>query len=88
MIEWGIRSPRLNLSDRIKLWTTCEYFSLSPDDIDLMVLAVHPEFPPQMKIFNWDLERHKETDLSIKEILLRKPAIIQNTGEFLILNLD
>jgi hypothetical protein len=61
LIEWAIRHPALNWSDRVKLWTAAESLSLSPENIKLTVLALHPAHPGTRRELSWDSRQHAQT---------------------------
>ncbi|XWK88754.1 MAG: hypothetical protein U7127_01435 [Phormidium sp.] len=61
LFEWGIRHPNLSYSDRIKLWVATEHFQVNPDEMQLIVLALHPTKTAQKVVFNWDSKQHKLT---------------------------
>lgn len=61
LFEWGVRHPKLNYSDRIKLWVATEYFQINPNEMRLTVLALHPTEAAQKVVFNWDSKQHKRT---------------------------
>ena len=60
LIEWAIRHPALNWSDRVKLWTAAESLSLSPENIKLTVLALHPAHPGTRHEISWDSRQHAQ----------------------------
>ncbi|MEG4575274.1 hypothetical protein QUA56_21690 [Microcoleus sp. N3A4] len=60
LIEWAIRHPALNWSDRVKLWTAAESLSLSPENIKLTVLALHPAHPGTRRELSWDSRQHAQ----------------------------
>lgn len=61
LFEWGIRHSSLSYSDRIKLWVATEHFQVNPDEMQLIVLALHPTKIAQKVVFNWDNKQHKRT---------------------------
>ncbi|OKH31111.1 hypothetical protein NIES2119_29525 [[Phormidium ambiguum] IAM M-71] len=61
LIEWSIRQPTLNWTDKVKLWVTTEYLSLSPDKLELTILALHPTYPAKRHEISWDSQQHEET---------------------------
>ncbi len=77
LFEWGIRHPSLSYSDRIKLWVATEHFQVSPEEMQLIVLALHPTKTAQKVVFNWDSKQHKLTrNWLVKRI---NPSIATNT---------
>lgn len=77
LFEWGIRHPSLSYSDRIKLWVATEHFQVNPDEMQLIVLALHPTKTAQKVVFNWDSKQHKLT----RNWLVKRmnPSITTNT---------
>lgn len=69
LIEWSIRQPTLNWSDRVKLWVTTEYLSLPPEKLNLTILALHPTYPAKRHEISWDSQQHKETRQWLMSIL-------------------
>ncbi|HAZ46416.1 MAG TPA: hypothetical protein DDW76_32265 [Cyanobacteria bacterium UBA11369] len=61
LFEWAIRHPILSWQDRVKLWVAAEYFNLQPDDLKLIVLALHPSQKAQKVSFSWDSKQHQQT---------------------------
>lgn len=42
LYEWAVRRTMLSWQDRVKLWTTAMQYSVSPDQLQLVILALHP----------------------------------------------
>ncbi|WP_019488133.1 hypothetical protein [Kamptonema formosum] len=61
LIEWAIRHPALNWSDKLKLWIATEYLSLPPEKLKLTILALHPTYPGKRHEISWDSQQHQET---------------------------
>ncbi|HAZ48765.1 MAG TPA: hypothetical protein DDW76_09590 [Cyanobacteria bacterium UBA11369] len=61
LIEWAIRHPVLNWSDKVKLWVATEYLSLPPENLKLTILALHPTHPGKRYEISWDSQQHEET---------------------------
>lgn len=61
LIEWAIRHPSLNWSDKVKLWVAANYLSLPPENLKLTILALHPTHPGKRHEISWDERQHLET---------------------------
>lgn len=61
LIEWAIRHPSLNWSDKVKLWVVTEYLSLLPEKLKLTILALHPTYPTKKYEISWDTQQHEKT---------------------------
>ena len=61
LIEWAVRHPSLNWSDKVKMWVTAEYLSLPPETLKLSILALHPTDPGKRHEIAWDTHQHQET---------------------------
>ncbi|MFB2935584.1 hypothetical protein ACE1B6_09910 [Aerosakkonemataceae cyanobacterium BLCC-F154] len=61
IIEWTIRLPALNWSDKVKMWITAESLSLPPENLKLTILALHPTHPGKRYEISWDSQQHEET---------------------------
>jgi len=72
LIEWAIRHPALNWSDRVKLWTAAESLSLSPENIKLTVLALHPAHPGTRHEISWDSRQHAQAKDWLASALARQ----------------
>ncbi|MFB2893640.1 hypothetical protein ACE1CI_12075 [Aerosakkonemataceae cyanobacterium BLCC-F50] len=77
LFEWGIRQPSLSYSDRIKLWVATEHFQVNPEEMQLIVLALHPTKTAQKVLFNWDSKQHKLTHSWLVKRM--NPSIATNT---------
>jgi len=62
LFEWAIRQPHLTWSDRIKLWVTTKHFQLHPNDVMLIVVALHPDQSAQKMVYHWNVELHEQTE--------------------------
>lgn len=69
LIEWSIRQPTLNWTDKIKLWVTTEYQSLPPEKLKLTILALHPTYPAKRHEISWDTQQHEETRKWLMSVL-------------------
>jgi hypothetical protein len=61
LVEWGLRSPELNWSDLVKLWTVTQHFAIAPSDLKLIVVALHPDQMAQKIVHEWTDELHQQT---------------------------
>lgn len=61
LVEWGVRSPELNWSDLVKLWTVTQHFAIAPSDLKLIVVALHPEQMAQKMVREWTDDLHQQT---------------------------
>ncbi|MFB2895182.1 hypothetical protein ACE1CI_19920 [Aerosakkonemataceae cyanobacterium BLCC-F50] len=76
LIEWSIRQPFLNWTDKVKLWVTTEYLSLPPEKLKLTILALHPTYPAKRYEISWDSQQHEETRQWLKSVLTAQaPAV-------------
>jgi hypothetical protein len=62
LFEWAIRQPHLTWSDRVKLWVTTKHFEIHPNDVMLIVVALHPDKSAQKIVLHWNAELHEQTD--------------------------
>jgi len=82
LIEWGIRQTKINWHvriacaqrNRVKLWTACEYLSIPPESISLIVLAVQPNNPAHKLVIKWNQKQHQETPQWLINILDKEPT--------------
>ncbi|MEX0269012.1 hypothetical protein AB3R30_07710 [Leptolyngbyaceae cyanobacterium UHCC 1019] len=61
LVEWGIRSPELNWSDLVKLWTVTQHFAIAPSELKLIVIALHSDQMAQKMVHEWTDELHQQT---------------------------
>lgn len=61
LLEWGVRSPELNWSDLVKLWTVTQHFAIAPSDLKLIVIALHPNQPAQKIVHEWTDDLQQQT---------------------------
>ncbi|KAM3090235.1 hypothetical protein ACKFKG_30050 [Phormidesmis sp. 146-35] len=62
LFEWAIRQPHLTWSDRVKLWVTTKHFEMHPNDVTLIVVALHPNQSAQKIVLHWNAELHEQTE--------------------------
>jgi hypothetical protein len=61
LVEWGLRSPELNWSDLVKLWTVTQHFAIAPSDLKLIIVALHLDQPAQKITHRWNDDLHQQT---------------------------
>ena len=89
LIEWAVRQPTLNWSDRVKLWVTTEYLSLPPEKLRLTILALHPTYPTKRYEISWDSQQHEETRQWLMSVLTAPaPAVTIPVASTAKLNLE
>ncbi|AFZ11395.1 hypothetical protein Cri9333_0424 [Crinalium epipsammum PCC 9333] len=89
LIEWAIRKPTVNWADKTKLWVACEYLSIPPESLKLVVLAVNSELPAKSLIIRWNEGEHKTTGNWLKNkvaSLMNEPT--NETAPILIPDID
>jgi len=69
LFEWAIRQPHLTWSDRVKLWATTKHFELSPNDVKLIVVALHLDQSAQKVVHHWNAELHEQTEQWLTSLL-------------------
>lgn len=62
LFEWAIRQPHLTWSDRVKLWVTTKHLEVHPDDVMLIIVALHPDQSAQKIVIHWNTELHEQTE--------------------------
>ena len=69
LIDWAIRQGKPRWSDNIKLWVASECLAVRPENIMLIILAVHPSEPTTKLTINWDSEKHKKASRQVIKLL-------------------
>lgn len=69
LYEWAVRRPNLNWQDRVKLWAACEQYSISPQLVQLVVLALHPSKPVRRVKISWSQDRHEQTQQWLSQVI-------------------
>jgi hypothetical protein len=69
LYEWAVRRPKLNWQDRIKLWAACEQYSISPQQVQLIVLALHPSKPACRVKIGWSQMQHEQTRQWLSQVI-------------------
>ncbi|WP_353933055.1 hypothetical protein WJM97_10945 [Okeanomitos corallinicola TIOX110] len=67
--EWAMRYPKLSWQDRVKLWTTTVQYSVYPNQIQLVIVAVDPVKPAQRLDINWTQKLHQQTEKWLIKLL-------------------
>lgn len=62
LFEWAIRQPHLAWSDRVQLWSITKHFELNPNDVRLIVVALHLDQSAQKVVHHWNAELHEQTE--------------------------
>jgi hypothetical protein len=82
LYEWAVRRNMLSWQDRVKLWTTAMQYSVSPDQLQLVILALHPVKKAQRINIRWSKKYHQQTERWLIQLLnqpreteLQTPAI-------------
>jgi hypothetical protein len=84
LFEWAIRHPILSWQDRVKLWVAAEYFKIQPQELQLIVLALHPTRAAQKVSFSWDRRQHRQIkNWLLNAIKLETEQTFVNSKHFL-----
>jgi hypothetical protein len=84
LFEWAIRHPILSWQDRVKLWVAAEYFKIQPQELQLIVLALHPTRAAQKVSFSWDRRQHRQIkNWLLNTIKLETEQTFVNSEHFL-----
>jgi hypothetical protein len=93
LYEWAIRSAKPTWQDAVKLWAMVVHYTIPPEKLSLIVLALHPSLPTQKLRLQWDQMQQDQTQQWLIQLLtqptaLPEPEIHRNTDNSLLLNLD
>ena len=84
LFEWAIRHPILSWQDRVKLWVAAEYFKIQPQELQLILLALHPTRAAQKVSFSWDRRQHRQIkNWLLNAIKLETEQTFVNSEHFL-----
>jgi len=84
LFEWAIRHPILSWQDQVKLWVAAEYFKIQPQELQLIVLALHPTRAAQKVSFSWDKRQHRKIkNWLLNAIKLETEQTFVNSEHFL-----
>jgi hypothetical protein len=67
--EWAVRHPQLSWQDRVKLWTTTIQYSVIPNQMQPVILALDPVKPPQRLNIRWNKKYHRQTEKWLIKLL-------------------
>lgn len=73
LYEWAVRRTMLSWQDRVKLWTTAMQYSVSPDQLQLVILALHPVKPAQRLDVRWNKKDQMQTEKWLIKLLTQCP---------------
>lgn len=93
LYEWAIRSAKPTWQDAVKLWVMSVHYTIPPEKLSLVGLALHPSLPAQKLRLQWDQTQQDQTQQWLMQLLtqptkLPMPEIHTNTDYSLLLNLD
>ncbi|MGG6268885.1 hypothetical protein ACQ4M3_28860 [Leptolyngbya sp. AN03gr2] len=74
LFEWAIRDPELNWCDQIKLWATTQHYEADPNQVKLIVLALHPNRRVKKVMHCWDRSQHEMTRQALLAQLNAQPS--------------
>jgi hypothetical protein len=57
----------------VKLWTTARQYSVTPNQIQLVVLALHPIKPAQRLDVRWNKKDQMQTEKWLIKLLIQSP---------------
>ncbi|WP_242046827.1 MULTISPECIES: hypothetical protein [Calothrix] len=69
LYEWAVRNPGLSWQDQVKLWATTIQYSVSPNQMQLVILALHPVKPAQRLDVSWNTKNHRQTEKWLIKLL-------------------
>ena len=69
LYEWAVRRPKLNWQDKVKLWAACEQYSISPQLVQFIVLALHPSKPARRVKVGWSQVQHEQTQQWLSQVI-------------------
>jgi hypothetical protein len=67
--EWAVRHPKLSWQDRVKLWTTTVQYSVIPNEMQLVILALDSIKPPKRLDIRWNKKFHQQTEKWLIKLL-------------------
>ncbi|MGG6295732.1 hypothetical protein ACQ4M4_15180 [Leptolyngbya sp. AN02str] len=93
LYEWAICSAKPTWQDAVKLWVMSVHYTIPPEKLSLVGLALHPSLPAQKLRLQWDQTQQDQTQQWLMQLLtqptkLPMPEIHTNTDYSLLLNLD
>ncbi|MEA5620224.1 hypothetical protein VB711_20585 [Cronbergia sp. UHCC 0137] len=69
LYEWAVRHPQFSWQDRVKLWTTTVQYSVIPNQMQLVILALDHVKPPQRLNIRWHKKYHRQTERWLIKLL-------------------
>jgi hypothetical protein len=93
LYEWAIRSAKPTWQDAVKLWAMSVHYTIPPEKLSLIILALHPVLPAQKLRLQWNQTQQDQTQQWLIQLLtqpinLPVPEIHTNTDYSVLLNLD
>ena len=70
LFDWSARYPTINWQDQVKLWAATQYFQINPEQLTMIVFALHPTEPPQKLHLTWDTNLNRQTTEWLIELLI------------------
>ncbi|MBD2341483.1 hypothetical protein H6G64_31535 [Calothrix sp. FACHB-156] len=83
MGERAVRNPDLSWQDQVELWATTLQYSVIPDQIKLVILALHPVKTAQRLDVRWTKKNHRQTEKGLIKLLTQSQ---ENNSPFNIVN--
>lgn len=74
LFEWAIREPELNWCDQFKLWAATKHYEADPNQVKLIVLALHPDRKVKKVMHCWNEEQHEMTTQALLAQLNAQPS--------------
>ena len=71
VLQWDIREAALLPTDRVRAWAVCQFFSLDPKAVEIIVCAFCPGKLPIKQKYAWDERLHAETAARLEAVLTR-----------------
>jgi hypothetical protein len=78
LYEWAVRQPELSWQDRVKLWATTIGYALAPEQVQLVILALHPMRPAHKRKLTWNTALHQQTERSLVQLLTQPLEQVSN----------
>jgi hypothetical protein len=78
LYEWAVRQPELSWQDGVKLWATTIGYALAPEQVQLVILAMHPTRAAQKRKLTWNATLHQQTERSLVQLLTQPLERVPN----------
>jgi hypothetical protein len=93
LYEWAVRKANLNWQDRVKLWATTIYYSVSPEQLQMIIVALDDSQPAERAKIYWDKQQQKQTQRWLVKLLSgdseKQPqSLVFNQDQLLPVELD